>query len=230
MNHELAQLFAERLSGGIRRKSIRSCSRWASEYRVMGKPYPGKWSFDHHPWIRTPHDDETEEICVQKAAQLAWTEWALNKTFYNIDIKGNSVLYILPAATPDARDFSTARFDPALELSAHLQSLFDDVKNIHHKRSGNANLYIRGSRVKSQLKSVPVSLIILDEINVAINYGLVDVQEVINIIGLNKKAELVLTGRNAHPKIKKMADLVTEMKKSKHYFDRGLKARKGIEY
>jgi len=111
-----------------------------------------------------PHDDESEEIVVQKAAQLAWTEWALNKTFYNIDIKGNSVLYILPAATPDARDFSTARFDPALELSKHLQSLFDDVKNIHHKRSGNANLYIRGSRVKAQLKSVPVSLIVLDEL------------------------------------------------------------------
>jgi len=164
MTHQLAQLFAQRLSGGIRRHSIRSCARWTREYRVMGKPFPGPCSFKHHPWIEAPHDDESEEICVQKAAQLAWTEWALNRSFYNIDIKGNSVLYILPAANPDARDFSTSRFDPALEASKHLQLLFDDVKNIHHKRSGNANLFIRGRRVKSQLKSVPVSLIVLDEL------------------------------------------------------------------
>lgn len=163
MAHVLAQLFAERLSGGIRRHSIRSCSRWAQEYRVMGQPFSGKWSFDHHPWLKQPHDDLCEEIVVQKGAQLGWTEWALNKSFYAIDIRGNSVLYVLPAANPMARDFSTARFDPALELSPHLKNLFDDVKNIQHKRSGNANLYIRGSRVKSQLKSVPVSLVILDE-------------------------------------------------------------------
>jgi hypothetical protein len=104
-------------------------------------------------------------MVVQKGAQLGWTELALNKTFYNIDIKGNSVLYVLPAATPDARDFSSARFDPALEMSPHLKRLFDDAKNVHHKRSGNANLYIRGSRVKSQLKSVPVSLVVLDEVD-----------------------------------------------------------------
>lgn len=129
----------------------------------MGRPFPGRWSFDHHPWLKQPHDDDCEEIVVQKGAQLGWTEWGLNKSFYAIDIKGDNVLYILPAATPDARDFSTSRFDPALEMSEHLQKLFDDVKNIHHKRSGNANLFIRGSRVKSQLKSVPAALVVLDE-------------------------------------------------------------------
>lgn len=129
----------------------------------MGQPFPGPWTFDHHPWLRQPHDDLCEEIVVQKGAQLGWTEWALNKTFYAIDIRGSSVLYVLPAANPDARDFSTARFDPALEMSKHLANMFDDVKNIHHKRSGNANLYIRGSRVKSQLKSVPVGVVVLDE-------------------------------------------------------------------
>lgn len=163
MTHQLAQLFAERLSGGLRRHSIRSCSKWAEEYRVMGQPFPGQWSFKHHPWLRQPHDDNAEEIVVQKGAQLGWTEWALNKSFYAIDIRGISVLYVLPAATPDARDFSTSRFDPALENSPHLRNLFDDVKNIHHKRSGSANLFIRGSRVKSQLKSVPVGVVVLDE-------------------------------------------------------------------
>lgn len=163
--HKLQLLFAERLSTGLRRTAIKSCSRWAENYRIMGMPFPGPWSFKHHPWIREPHDCNAERMVSQKGAQLAWTECALNKTFYNIDIKGNSVLYILPASTPDARDFSTARFDPALEMSPHINNLFDDVKNIHHKRSGPANLYIRGSRVKSQLKSVPVSVVILDEVD-----------------------------------------------------------------
>jgi hypothetical protein len=130
----------------------------------MGQPYPGRWSFKHHPWLKEPHDCDAEDMVVQKGAQLGWTELGLNKAFYGIDIHGQSVLYILPAANPDARDFSSARFDPALEMSAHLKSLFDDVKNIHHKRSGNANLYIRGSRVKSQLKSVPAAIVILDEV------------------------------------------------------------------
>ena len=85
-------------------------------------------------------------------------------------------------------------------------------------------------RAQEIIQSEKYDLIILDEINVAVGLGLIDVKEVIKIIGLNKKAELVLTGRNAHRKLKKLADLVTEMKKHKHYFDAGIKARRGIEY
>jgi hypothetical protein len=129
----------------------------------MGKPFPGPWGFVHHPWLKQMHDDVSEMIIGQKAAQMGYTEVALNKTFKAIDIDGESVLYVLPANTPDANDFSTARFDPALEMSNHLSNLFTDVKNIGHKRAGNANLYIRGSRSRSQLKSVPVALVIVDE-------------------------------------------------------------------
>jgi hypothetical protein len=131
----------------------------------MGSPFPGKWTFNHHPWLREMHDCESELMVGQKAAQMGYTEDALNKAFFNIDIKGLSVLYVLPASAPDARDFSTARFDPALENSDHLRTLFTDVKNIHHKRAGFANLYIRGSRSRSQMKSVPVAIVILDEVD-----------------------------------------------------------------
>lgn len=75
-------------------------------------------------------------------------------------------------------------------------------------------------------------LIILDEINVAIGFGLIDVSDVIKLIK-NHRSEfkyLVLTGRRAHPKLKKIADLVTEMKNIKHPFDSGTPAQKGIEY
>ena len=131
----------------------------------MGQPFPGPWSFKYHPWIEEMHDAEEEMIVGQKGAQLAFTECVLNKAFFNIDVKGVSVLYVLPANTPDASDFSKARFDPALELSPHLSKLFSHVKNIGHKRAGSANLYIRGSRSRSQLKSIPVGFIILDEVD-----------------------------------------------------------------
>jgi len=131
----------------------------------MGRPFPGPWSFLHHPWLKDMHDSESEMNIGQKSAQMGYTEWALNTTFFNIDVKGIDCLYILPAKTPDASDFSAARFDPALELSPHLTNMFSDVKNVGHKRAGTTNLYIRGSRARAGLKSVPVGLIILDEVD-----------------------------------------------------------------
>ena len=54
----------------------------------------------------------------------------------------------------------------------------------------------------------------------------------IGIIGpqSNKETELIITGRDAHPQIIEMADLVTEMKLIKHYYEKGVSARRGIEY
>lgn len=165
MTHPLKELLIQRISAGLKRKAVTSCSTWAENYRIMGQPFPGNYSFKHHPWAREMHDCDSEIMVGQKGAQLGFTEVALNKTFYNIDILGNSVLYLLPEAIPGASNFSTSRFDPALELSPHLSSLFSDVKNIGHKRAGSANLFIRGSRSRSQLKSIPVSVAILDEVD-----------------------------------------------------------------
>lgn len=165
MSHPLQQLLAERISSNLKRKTITSVSQWAESYRVMGQPYPGLLKHDYHPWTKAMRDCEDEMMCGQKAAQVGYTEVALDKSFKAIDIDGVSVLYVLPASNPDASVFSASRFDPALEMSKHLRDLFSDVKNVGHKRAGNANLYIRGSRSRSQLKSVPVGLIILDEID-----------------------------------------------------------------
>jgi cob(I)alamin adenosyltransferase len=73
-------------------------------------------------------------------------------------------------------------------------------------------------------------LVILDELNVAVYYGLIDVGEVLGLIARKPAAvELVLTGRNAHPAVMEAADLVTEMRSIKHYYEKGVKARRGIE-
>ena len=161
--HTLAELMTNRIAAGLKRKSIVKPSEWAENYRVMGQPYPGPWTFDLHPWLRGMHDSDAEFNVGQKAAQMGFTETVLNITFFYIDIHGVDCLYVLPAKTPDASDFSAARFDPAIDLSEHLQTIFSDVKNVGHKRAGNTNLYIRGSKSRSGLKSVPVGVLILDE-------------------------------------------------------------------
>jgi len=74
-------------------------------------------------------------------------------------------------------------------------------------------------------------IVILDEINVALNLKLVSVEEVLELIKRKPEhVELVLTGRNAPREIVQAADLVTEMIEIKHPYNAGFKARKGIEY
>lgn len=85
--------------------------------------------------------------------------------------------------------------------------------------------------VRKKIQSKKYDLIILDEINIALFFKLIQLEQIIELIQQKPaKLELVLTGRKAPAKLIQMADLVTEMKKIKHPFDKGLKARKGIEY
>jgi len=74
-------------------------------------------------------------------------------------------------------------------------------------------------------------LVILDEINYAISYGMLDAAKVVE--SLKKKPDMVhviLTGRNAHPTIVELADTVTEMRQVKHAYEKGVMAQRGIEY
>ncbi|KAB0664303.1 cob(I)yrinic acid a,c-diamide adenosyltransferase [Oryzomonas japonica] len=85
-------------------------------------------------------------------------------------------------------------------------------------------------RAKGILASGEYDLVVLDEINGAVGFGLVDVDQVLELIGLKpEKTELVLTGRNAHERVIEAADLVTEMREIKHYYKAGVPARTGIE-
>lgn len=80
------------------------------------------------------------------------------------------------------------------------------------------------------LTSGNYDMLILDEINMAVMSGLVHVQDVLGLIRERPEhVELVLTGRNADPRIMEQADLVTEMHQAKHYFHKGIQARQGIE-
>ncbi|MDD2897796.1 MAG: cob(I)yrinic acid a,c-diamide adenosyltransferase [Desulfuromonadaceae bacterium] len=85
-------------------------------------------------------------------------------------------------------------------------------------------------QARELLTSGQYDLFICDEINGAVGFGLIDVDQVLELIDRKpEQVELVLTGRNAHERVVNAADLVTEMREIKHYYTSGVPARTGIE-
>ena len=86
------------------------------------------------------------------------------------------------------------------------------------------------AEAKEMVMSGDFDMVVLDEINCAMYFGLLSIDEVLDLIR-NKPAhtELILTGRYAPDEIIEAADLVTEMREIKHYYNEGVQARKGIE-
>lgn len=84
--------------------------------------------------------------------------------------------------------------------------------------------------VKKIMEKGEYNIIILEEANVAVNYGLFSDTNLLDIIEAKPlDLELIITGRNASPLIIDHADLVTEMRPIKHYYEKGVEARVGIE-
>ena len=74
-------------------------------------------------------------------------------------------------------------------------------------------------------------LVILDEINYVISYGMLDVDKVVEALrGRPERVHVICTGRNAHAKLIELADLVTEMREVKHPYTKGILAQRGIDY
>jgi len=86
-------------------------------------------------------------------------------------------------------------------------------------------------QAEKALKQKKYDMIILDEINVAVDYGLLSLNEVLDLMATKPfETELVFTGRSAHPDIVKKANLVSEVLEIKHYYTKGINGREGIEY
>jgi len=126
---------------------------------------------------------------------------------------------------------SSKRLEPEFELTAvgkGFVGILDDKtpKEVHEKIAQEA---IQISREK--ILSEKYDIIILDEINYAVNLGLVEMQQVLDLIkNKPQNVSLVLTGNYVKQEIIDAADLVTEMKEIKHPFQRGIRAKKGIDY
>ena len=77
----------------------------------------------------------------------------------------------------------------------------------------------------------PYKMVILDELNVIIDLGFIDIDEVVEAIKNRPYyMEVAITGRGKHDKLIEIADVVTEMLEVKHYYKKGIMARQGIEY
>jgi cob(I)alamin adenosyltransferase len=87
------------------------------------------------------------------------------------------------------------------------------------------------AEAREAIESGEWDMVVLDEVNYAISYGMLDPAQVAE--ALRNKPEMVhviLTGRNAHPLLVELADTVTEMREVKHAYQKGILAQRGIEY
>jgi cob(I)alamin adenosyltransferase len=126
---------------------------------------------------------------------------------------------------------SSKKLEPNFELIAigkgFVGILDDNSTREEHEKYAAEALRICREKIFSEKYNV----VILDEVNYAINLGLIDVQDIIKIIKEKPSSlDLVLTGRDAKEEIIELADLVTEMKEIKHPFKFGIKAKKGIDF
>jgi len=117
-----------------------------------------------------------------------------------------------PAITIE--QYGTARFLRREEVTP---------QDIEQARAGLA-------RARSKMLSGQYDIIVLDEVNVAIWFGIVDLQGVLAFLDQRpERVEVILTGRRAPQELIERADLVTEMRQVKHYYVQGVQARRGIE-
>ena len=84
---------------------------------------------------------------------------------------------------------------------------------------------------RQAIESGEWDMVILDEINYAIGYGMLDPEAVAEVLrNRPEMVHVILTGRNAHPLLIELADTVTEMREVKHAYQKGILAQRGIEY
>jgi len=126
---------------------------------------------------------------------------------------------------------SSKRLEPEFEMVAigkgFVGIIDDNTPRSIHKEIASEAIKI----CKEKINSGKYDIIILDEINYAINLELVRLEEVLEIIKTKPDyLDLVLTGNYVKPEIIELADLVTEMKEIKHPFQQGIKAKKGIDF
>ncbi len=165
-------------------------------------------------------------------------------------MKGKIIVF-----TGDGKGKTTAAFGMALRAAGHGKRVIiiqflkkgeygeikAGVKGIEIFQFGKESFVYKPSKedyemAKQALKFAEEKLaekpfmLILDEINVALSMGLIEVKDVVDLIEKRNESHIVLTGRNAPDEIIKLANLATEMKKIKHYYDKGEEGIEGLEY
>jgi len=121
-----------------------------------------------------------------------------------------------------------ARELPLLEMSAYGRGQFIRGRPTAEDLTEARRAF---DHAKTAIQNGDFDIVILDEVNVAMHLGLLSVRDLIEVLRKRPpRVEIVLTGRHAPKEIIELADLVTEMREVKHPYERGIPARRGIEY
>jgi len=150
--------------------------------------------------------------------------------------QGNKVLiyqFLKPASADIGERFAlqlgTVRIRvEALDVPWDMAKSFDDKKQVTQAKAAISKAL---DKIAQTAEKRFYDLLILDEIVFCLSKGIAKLEDIKNIIDKKDPAvEVVLTGRGATKELIAMADLVTEMKNIKHPFDKGIEARRGIEF
>ena len=153
---------------------------------------------------------------------------ALRAAGYNHKI---CIIQFIKGSWPYGEIESIKRLEPEVELvivgKGFVGIIDDKSPREDHEKIAKEAIKIS----KEKIQSGNYDIVILDEVNYAINLNLINLNDVLDLIKLKpEKLNLVLTGNHAKKEIIDAADLVTEMKEIKHPFKSGIKAKKGIDF
>lgn len=136
-------------------------------------------------------------------------------------IKGYGEIGEIKFAEKYPEDFAIRQF--AIDLKRNI----DEQKVLERKKEAEEAMAF----AEEVVNSAKFDVVILDELAIAVHFGLIDVERVLILIrNKPESVELVITGRNAPEKLLEAADYVTEMRLTKHPYERGVQARPGVDY
>jgi hypothetical protein len=135
---------------------------WVKNITLDGKPF----TYDRHEYLIEPYKDNHPHQVEQKAAQMGLTSKAMLRVAYGARYGGyRGILYLFPSKS-DVTDFSKGRIDPLIDENPEtIGKWLRDTDSANIKRIWNAFLYLRGMKSRVGLKSIPVDLIVFDELD-----------------------------------------------------------------
>jgi len=153
---------------------------------------------------------------------------ALRASGHNMQV---SMIQFVKSPTDSGEERAAERLKPGFEMITAGRGFVNipghTVPLPDHRKAAEEAFALARQRISSGYWDI----VILDEINVAVDLGLIDRERLLEQLR-NKpvKLHVILTGRNAHPDLIAMADIVTEMRSVKHPYDDGVAAQKGIDF
>lgn len=139
------------------------------------------------------------------------------------------VQFVKGARYSGERDLITARFGDLCAFHTMGEGFTWETQDLARDRAAAGAAW---DKAKDLIRDSRNRMVLLDEINIALRYDYLDLQEVVDFLAAEKPpmTHVVLTGRNARPELIAAADLVTEMTAVKHPFRAGIKAQPGVEF